>query len=83
MKSSLSFGFGIGIGFGIGMQPLSVSVPVAFWPIPKLPKFRYRPKFRFRSFTNVDVLINISKLSCLVKRSIFELFTALFIPLLF
>jgi hypothetical protein len=43
MKSSAS----LGIGFGIGRQPLLVSVLVALWPIPKLPKFWYRPNFDF------------------------------------
>jgi hypothetical protein len=47
-----SFGFGIGIGFGIGMLNLSVSVSVAMLPIPKLPTFRYRQEFGFRSFTS-------------------------------
>ena len=52
-----SFGIGFGIGIGFGMQSLSVSVSVGSLPIPKLPKFRYRPKFWFRSFTNFNRLL--------------------------
>ena len=55
----IGFGIGIGIGIGIGMQWLSVSVSVAFLPIPKLPKFRYRQEYRFRSFTRIDWFFKI------------------------
>jgi hypothetical protein len=62
IKKISSFGIGFGIGIGFGMQSLLVSVSVG--SLPKLPKFWYRPKFRFRSFTNYNhelLILFISK----------------------
>jgi hypothetical protein len=37
------------------MKPLLVSVSVAFWPIPKLPKFWYRQKDFGRSLAKITI----------------------------
>jgi hypothetical protein len=48
-KLNFFFNFGFGIGFGFGMQ--LISVLVALLPIPKLPIYCHRQKFRFWLFT--------------------------------
>ncbi len=70
-RNCRNFDIGRNVGFGIGMQPLSVSVSVAFKPIPKLPKFRYRQIFRFRSFTTRRTF---SK-SCLIENDSYMSFS--------